>query len=62
MKQLWLILTRHIDGGDMVVNMILLKRRDGVFERADMMRLNVKREKALLLRDLGLHRLRGIMV
>ncbi len=61
-KQLWLLLTRHVEEEDVVHNVMLLKRAGGCFFRADMLHFLVPIGKLGLLEELGLHRLRGVLM
>ena len=62
-KQLWLLLTRHVEEDIVLHNFILLKPTGGgIHERADMLRLNVPVKKLSLLAKLGLHRLQGVLI
>jgi hypothetical protein len=60
-KQLWLLLARHIEGNDVVHWLILLKEDNGRYVRADMLRIEVPRHRLEVLNQLGVHRLRGAL-
>lgn len=60
-KQLWLLLTRHIDGS-VLFNMISSEKNGWCYERTGFLRLEVSKDTLCVLEGLGLHRLRGIMV
>jgi hypothetical protein len=62
-KQLFLLLARHVEDEEVVLhNMILLKPEDQCYSRADMLRLHIPVGEVSVLRELGLHRLSGVLI